>query len=352
MSVYEGSWRGKARQRVRGILIVSLISALVASGLVLLATRALAPTGGNRAGLQASIDQAMPATFIGATSSSGSAPGAIDIVSTADGHVVRRIATTSTQYADNGLSRDGSASVYFDRFTSPSGKVEIAVVSLAGGPVTDVVEGIDPALSTDGRYLGYVPAGLTPAIGVLDLQTGEDRTISLAAELAGYQVAWDKGLAWLDHDTKLAVLAYKSGVVAQSCPALVVCSGSPSAPSVSRLVILALTSASATLSSVITSQPNERWTFLAAGNQGQDVVVFESGDNSRQPGSRFLEAAVGSNQWRTLAATPAGIFPVSLDSTATHLLYMDGASLNAGTISDGSLIDVRSIPGAFVTASW
>jgi len=297
------------------------------------------------------MDQAMPATFIGATRGSGSAPDAISIVSTADGHVVRRIATAYADYADNGLLRDGSASVYFDRITS-SGKVEIAVVSLAGGPVTDVVEGVDPALSTDGRYLAYLPAGLTPAIGVLDLQTGGDRTISLTSEFAGYQFAWDRGLAWLDHDTKLAVLGYKDGVVAHSCPATIACSGSPSAPSVSRLVVLALTSGSATLSSVITSQPNERWTFLAAGNHGQDVVVFESGDNSRQPGSRFLEAAVGSNQWRTLAATPAGIFPVSLDSTATHLLYMDGASLNAGTISDGSLIDVRSIPGAFVTATW
>jgi hypothetical protein len=102
----------------------------------------------------------------------------IEVLSARTGRVLRTLAADVGLY--QGLPTVAvsvTGMVYFD--TARRGREQVMRVPLAGGPVTTVATGHDPAVSPDGRMLAYVTdAGLTgapEAIVVQNLATGTQR---------------------------------------------------------------------------------------------------------------------------------------------------------------------------------
>jgi len=299
----------------------------------------------------------MPKTFVGATPAPATGvPGVIQVASTADGRVLARLASTYTLYTQNGLARspDG-AIIYFDRLLPIGrGEVEISAVSAAGGPVTNVAQGIDPVVSPDGRYLAYEPASsdLEP-VAITNLTTGATRTIDLYKLLAGYAIQFGKGVSWLSDNDQLAVIADKVGG-ATECPAVVPCPTTAVSFS-ARLIVLDLNTPNpAATAMTVDSPPGQTWTFVAGGPSPGSAVIFKESSPTSSAASELTEidfSAPGHPQ-RNVASAPGVTQPVSVDASVTHLLYLDGTTLNTATISNGKLANIHSLPGAYAIASW
>jgi hypothetical protein len=149
-------------------VIFVLLAAALAAGLAGVPGRAGRPAAATAPGPPGHL-QPMPPLVVVWTGSFR-----IEVVSARTGRVVRTLA------ADVGLYRglptvavSVTGMVYFDT-AAPRGQEQVMSVPLAGGPVTEVAEGRDPAVSPDGRRLAYVTdtdAGAPAAIVVEDLAT-------------------------------------------------------------------------------------------------------------------------------------------------------------------------------------
>lgn len=302
----------------------------------------------------------MPSTFVAATPDATGVPGSVDVLSSADGRVRVRLARTYTLYTENGLIRspDGST-VYFDRLPPiGEGQVEISSVRAVGGPVTDIAAGIDPALSPDGRYLSYEPPSPSggTAVAVRDLATGATTTIDLTALLEGYSIPVGTGLAWLG-DNKLAVIADKNVGGASTCPGVVPCgTPAPAATELSRLVVINPEHTNPGSSAVTIDSPSgQNWRFVSSGPSPNSVVIYSSEQHNAAPPTGKLtqiDLTTAGHPRRTLADMPGELRPLSLNPSATQMLYQLGTAVHTATIANGGLNDIHTVPGTYVTASW
>jgi hypothetical protein len=108
----------------------------------------------------------------------------------ADGRRERRLGPVLFNAA---FSADGRLLAYEPDIASE----RIAIVPVAGGPVRRLVRGAPAMFSRDGRYLGIVVDGPSPAL--VDLRTGQRR---LLPQPADENWRWSPNLTWLAYDSE------------------------------------------------------------------------------------------------------------------------------------------------------
>lgn len=164
--------RRRWRRRAVLAVIFILLAAALAAGLAGLPGRAGRPAAATAPRPPGHL-QPMPPLVVVWTGSFR-----IEVLSPRTGRVLRTLAAGAGLY--RGLPTvavSATGMVYFD--TARRGQEQVMSVPLAGGPVTTVAAGRDPAVSPDGRMLAYVTdtdlAGGPEAIVVQKLATGTRR---------------------------------------------------------------------------------------------------------------------------------------------------------------------------------
>ena len=166
-------------------------------------------SGTSASGTSASASSgARPATIVAVT-----AAGAVVVLDSRDGHVVRRLVASGA--GDRVAPSPDGKTVYYEKAKDEC-RDEIWRLPIGGGAPALVVRGGSPALSQDGTRLAYVSQSLvripnfckgTVAVAVRDLRTGRTTTYPVAPQLGselGEQVYAD-AVSWSPDGARLAV---------------------------------------------------------------------------------------------------------------------------------------------------
>ena len=173
--IAEARRRQRRRWRRRAVLAVmaGLLAVAVAAGVRGLPGRAGRPAATAPGPGPAQVAP-MPSQLVAWTGW-----GSIEVLSSRTGRVVRTLAASVALY--RGLTTvavSAAGVVYFD--DARGGQERVMSVPLAGGPVRVIAAGRGPAVSPDGRLLGYVTytdvTGAPEAIVVRNLATGTQRS--------------------------------------------------------------------------------------------------------------------------------------------------------------------------------
>lgn len=187
--IEEARQRQRRRWQRRALLVASLVlvaAAAAAGGIGLSGPTAPAPAGGAAPAPPGPV-AAMPSRVVVYT-----AGWKIEVLSSRTGRLIRTLATNVALYQGPvTLAVSLAGVVYFD--DARGGGQWIRSVPLAGGPVTTIAAGDSPAISPDGRLLGYVTytnrtcsrpcAGKPKAIVVRDLPAGTQKTWAFTSTL-------------------------------------------------------------------------------------------------------------------------------------------------------------------------
>ncbi len=216
------------RRRIRRVvLVVILTAALVGAGVTYHALfggqrRSVGQTGAAPGPGPAT---SFPSTFVGysVTNHSAAYPGSplsggIQLFATSTGKPIRTIVPVRfwpapTNFANLGsgfqLSDDGST-VYYDETIGSDAPLRIEAVSVEDGTSRSLTTGSGPAVSPDNTVLAYRPVdpGVTdtrtptaPVIGILDLRSGSQKSITVPGMTAGQAVQY----AWLPGSHQLVI---------------------------------------------------------------------------------------------------------------------------------------------------
>jgi hypothetical protein len=171
-------WR---RRSLVGASIVVLAAAAVTGGIGLSGRPARGPAGGTRAA--SGPASSMPPRVVVWTDNFR-----IEVLSSRTGRLIRTLATNvALNQGVPTLAVSPAGIAYFD--DARGTREYVLSVPLAGGPVTTIAEGRDPAISPDGRVLAYViythrsAARQPEAIVVRNLPAGTQRTWAFTSYL-------------------------------------------------------------------------------------------------------------------------------------------------------------------------
>lgn len=215
----EARKRARRRRLGRTGLALAVLAALVATILIVTA-RDPARTPPAQTGLRTAGATGFPSTFVGYDVDDKTNRGGIMLFDTRTGRAIRTIVPIrqnsdgSTNFSNlrSGFAvSDDALTVFFAETVSEAEPVRIVSARVSGGTPRVLVTGADPAVSSDGNFLAYRPGDPNatdtgfpngkPVIGILDLDTGASRVITVP----GLKNGQNDQYSWLPGSTRLLI---------------------------------------------------------------------------------------------------------------------------------------------------
>jgi len=255
----------------------------------------------------------------------------LELISPKTGRVAKVVAHVGT--GDGFALTPDSKSMYV---VGPvAGTIEIRRVSTATGKVSFVADGAYPAISPDGRHLGYVTGPGFTSIAVRDLRSGRTRLLDLRSLLGNNANLLNQGgVSWLGNGGELVVVpgfpvsAAAAGLGARSSAGIA--SGYRAPPGRQSLIIVKTSSVHLSARRIVIPDPYEETFGVISGDLSQPRSILIARPGFGAPGTiTRVNLRGGGYQARVIARLPGGAMPVVIAPRGDWVLYLAGQPASA-----------------------
>jgi hypothetical protein len=309
----------KRRERRRRITVVVVVLAVAIVAVVPIAYLVGGAPASKKTGTHSPISPAVagiPSFYVVHAPTATGSPGAINVVDTSTGQVIRALGSAYDPYLENGfqLSPD-RFTLYYTRLNQAAQTIEIVAVPVAGGPGQVVAHGITPLLSPDGTKMSFEPYGQPGTIAIMDLAT---RKISAAHIPTTSQSQVVFGTSWLPGSRQLLVTigtpisecSVAPGFACQTLP--------PPTPPVAKL--LNATGPAMWLQLPPPKTIDGGWTNLSLQGPGPEAGTVLATNNASTSGSSIDTVQVATGRVLSSMQIPTGTSLLARDQSGTHFL--------------------------------
>jgi hypothetical protein len=338
--------RRRERRRRIAMAVVVIMAALVAGLVVVFAARGdpgrRASTGVNSPAPVPSPP--VPRFLVVHAPTATASPGAIEVIDTVTGRVVRTLGSAYDPYLLNGFQLSANRStLYYTRLNEAAQTIEIVAVAVTGGPSRVIAHGVGPQFSADGTMMSFEPYGQGQTIAILNLGKGQTVDAHIPSTSTS-QVVFSS--SWLPNSRQLLVIV---GSPYESCtgPPGSSCGRTPPPPppvayllNVTNRLSWSRVSAPSTLSG--------GWTHLSLQGPGPiPGTVLATIDSSDRGAITTVQISTG----RILSQLPLpnGTSFLARDRSGTHFLLSDAQATVRWSPPDHSL---QIVGPAAAEAGW
>lgn len=291
-----------------------------------------------------------PAFYVAHAPTQTAEPGAIEVVRTSTGQVVRQLGVAYDPYPENGfqLAPNGST-LYYVRLNQAQQKIEIVAVSVDGGATTVIAGGSNPQISPNGMRVAFEPDGGANVINVMNLRSKRSFTLHVPTTARSQRIF---GISWLPGSQNLIVtIGTPNRNAESSCLPGGVCPTFPTPPP--PVSYVANVGSRTTWVRVPSPRDvNGGWKYLTlegAGPRFGTVLVLRSSVSSNASAIETEQVATG----RILSnhPLPANTTFLAKDSSDTHFL-VSSLGLSATESWTPSSNQLKPLGPLFSEATW